>query len=292
MMYVEPIWEELFQELASESSKRIYVVGNTDCGKTTFCRYLTQQLAARAPTALIDCDPGQSMLGLPTTLNTAIFTTSSPEPQEIFTRFIGDITPQRKGMYTLLAANALLKRTVERNAQFQIIDSSGYSAGPAAVEFQTAMIELLQPDLVIVFEREEELQPLVDQVERFGNIDVRRFPVTIHVKPRSMPMRREYREEKFASYFKGAELQVLDISSLVLCGSIPERFTVQSVRGRLVAFLDSEKFVLRLGLTRSIYDNDQICVCMVSDLDLEKVSFLQIGDLFLNNEFKEEHRLR
>ena len=289
MINKEPFWDDLLNDIKSHPYHTVYVVGNTDCGKTTLSRFLVQELAQIEKVAWIDCDPGQSNLGLPTTLNAGIYDASLSSPQHVFSRFIGVTTPQRKPLLSLLSIVRLHARVVEQVAKFTIMDSSGYSAGPAAVEFQAAIIEAIKPDLVILVEREQELEALNQHVGRLGGIELKRIPVSQYVTPRSMPIRKEYRENKFREYFQNSDLQVVDISNLTLCGSLPERYTVQNVRGRIIAFLDNEKFIVSLAIARSIYDNDQICVCLVPQFDVEKASFLHLGEIFLDAELREDH---
>ena len=290
MIQKEPFWDDLLNDIKSQAYQTVYVVGNTDCGKTFLCRYLAQQMLSEKKVALIDCDPGQSNLGLPTTLNAGIFTQPEMEnPEQIFSRFIGVTTPSQKKLHCLLAVQRLKEKMQQMGSEFTIFDSSGYSSGTDAVEFQAILIEAIQPDLVIMVEHENELDLLARHITKLNGVEIRRLPVSQHVTPRSMPIRREYREKKFRQYFQNSDLKVVDISNMLLCGSLPERFTVQTVRGRLIAFLDSEKFVIRVAVARSIYDNDQICVCLVPDFNARDAAFLQIGDLFLDPELKEDH---
>ncbi len=289
MIHKEPYWEDLLDDIKSHAYRSIYVVGNTDCGKTTLCRFLVQELVKEEKIGLIDCDPGQSNLGLPTTLNAGIFDTPDDIPAYTFGRFLGVTTPQRKQIHCLLAIQKLYEKTRKQDVGITILDSSGYSMGSSAVEFQAVIIEAVKPDLVVLVEREHELDDLARHLSFFKGMDIKRIPVSQHVKPRSMPLRREYRESKFREYFQNCDLKVVDISNMMLCGYLPERFTVQSVRGRLIAFLDGEKFIVRVAVARSIYDNDRICVCLVPDFDEKEAAFLHIGELFLDPELKEDH---
>ncbi len=289
MIIKEPFWNDLLSDLKSHDYHSVYIVGNTDCGKTSLSHFLVQTLSAETKVGMIDCDPGQSNLGLPTTLNAAVFSSQGMNPENIFTRFIGTTSPAQKKPHSLLAIKRLKEKVEQQGCTFTIIDSSGYSTGPDAIEFQAMIIEAILPDLVVLVEREKELEQLAQHIGRLHGISLHRLPVSEHVKPRSMPIRREYRENKFREYFQNSDLKVVDISQILLCGSIPERFTVQTIRGRLIAFLNNEKFVERVAIARSIYDNDQICVCLVPEFDPAKAAFLQIGDLFLNPELKEDH---
>src|SRR3954453_16489645 len=59
-------WCRLAEDLVRSDWRRVLVVGAVDRGKSTFCRFLAQQLAiAGIGVTLLDTDPGQKMLGPP-----------------------------------------------------------------------------------------------------------------------------------------------------------------------------------------------------------------------------------
>ena len=80
-----------------------------------------------------------------------------PEPQETFLRFVGSIAPSGHLVQELVAAARLLATARARMARYIIIDSPGWVVGPAAVEFQVRMIDLLSPDRVVAIRRGPEL---------------------------------------------------------------------------------------------------------------------------------------
>ena len=288
-MYVEPSWNSLVEHLKSMEAKRIYVAGGADSGKTTLAQFLVRTFSVLMPTAFIDCDPGQSTLGLPTTLNAGFYPTGSKEPETVLSRFIGNISPHGHHAAILLALNRLIEKMKEKNAECMIFDSSGYSIGQPAVEYQTTVIEMVQPDVVILLENDQELEPLNTVLLKFKNIVIEKLPVSQAISPRSTAARREKRELKYQTYFKDSDIQVIDVKDFALCGSLPERFTVQSMRGRLLAFCDDERFVIALGIARSFYKMDNICICQTPEFDHSKVAFLHFGDIFISPEFKEKH---
>ncbi len=289
MMYVEPSWNTLVERLQSKKAKRIYIAGGPDSGKTTLARFLSETFGTFNPTALIDADPGQSTLGLPTTVNAAFYPQRQKEPAMVLSRFVGDTSPQRKPAVLLLALHRLTEKMQNNSAEYMIFDSSGYVSGHEAMEYQMAVIEMLNVDTVILLQRESELQHMENALQKFGTLSVESLSVSQAVRPRSMPVRRELRESKYRAFFQEQKIRVLEVNHLALCGSLPERFTVQSMRGRLLAFCDREKFVLSLGIARSFYESDKICICQVPEFDLSQAAFLHFGDIFINADFKEEH---
>ncbi len=287
-MFIEPSWNALVDRLKGMAAKRIYVTGEPDSGKTTLARFLCETFSVLKPTAFIDCDPGQSALHLPTTLSAGFYAQGSKEPQTVVSRFVGDISPQRKQTTILLSLYRLAEKMSDAGAECMIFDSSGFVKGAAGLEFQTAVIEMLHPDVVILLNHNDETDPLELVLQKFGSFVIEKIPVSQAIRPRSMPLRREKRENKYREYFQKSEIKVLDVNHLALCGSLPERFTVQNMRGRLLAFCDKEKFVIAMGIARSFYGNDKICICQIPDFDLANAAFLHFGDIFVNAQFKEE----
>ncbi len=288
MIHVEPSWNTLKDKIVNMDVQKIYLVGGPDSGKSTLAAFLVRELSQQADVGLVDCDPGQSSLGLPTTVNAGIFTRGASTPQQIFSRFVGDTSPQRRQAAILLALHRLAQKLTEASVPTMVFDSSGYALGCSATEFQATVIELLRPDMVVFLSRGEELESLEKQVRAMSIPFVEVLSVSNAVHYRSMPVRKEIRESKYQAYFKQAGVRVIDVKDMVLCGSLPERFTVQTVRGRILAFCDRQKFVIALGVARSVYESDQICICLVPEFDSTQAAFVHFGDVFLTPQFREE----
>jgi len=126
-------WEDLAAALDGATPERVYVVGPTDSGKTTLCRYLAEQAFAHAQTAYVDCDTGQSRIGPPTTEGMAL--SSGPT----YIRFVGSTSPGGHFIQTLTAAKRLVEKAA--GARVTVIDSPGLVAGRVGAEFQFHMID-------------------------------------------------------------------------------------------------------------------------------------------------------
>jgi polynucleotide 5'-hydroxyl-kinase GRC3/NOL9 len=66
-------WKDLAEELKAQGAGIVYVLGAPDQGKTTFCRFLVQELSADTLTGFLDCDTGQSTIGPPATVGLALY---------------------------------------------------------------------------------------------------------------------------------------------------------------------------------------------------------------------------
>jgi polynucleotide 5'-hydroxyl-kinase GRC3/NOL9 len=70
----------------------LIVVGAPDVGKSTFGRYLVERLrAASVCTAYLDGDPGQSIMGPPTTMAVSLGVEPGPP---VYRRFVGAVSPR------------------------------------------------------------------------------------------------------------------------------------------------------------------------------------------------------
>ncbi len=74
---INPDWKRLASRIVMPN-QRILVLGPSDAGKSTFCRYLIDYAcAASLKVALVDADVGQSQIGPPTTIGMKFFEPAS-----------------------------------------------------------------------------------------------------------------------------------------------------------------------------------------------------------------------
>lgn len=234
----DPLWQSVF------------VIGSTGSGKTTLCRYLGQELAGRYRTATVDCDPGQSALGPPTTVGLAWEPWDGHRPLAL--RFVGATTPVRHFLQTLTGVKRLAERASEENAEKVVFDSSGYIDTGAGREFHFQMVDLLQPDHLVVLQENDDMEPLLANFARRKKPQVHRLSPSKAVAGRSATMRRSYREGRFRRYFETAMPQTLLLNDIGFHGMIPELDNPNSYRNRLISLCDQRGFIAVLGVTDKI----------------------------------------
>ncbi len=110
-IHVPPEWKRVD---VSALTGTIMVIGASDTGKSTFARYLFRRLAEHYPRiGFLDCDVGQSSLGLPTTL-TLLLTTSTtgdkPPRNERLAYFVGAVSPRGHILPAVIGAYKLQRR--------------------------------------------------------------------------------------------------------------------------------------------------------------------------------------
>ncbi len=276
-------WPDLVETLASPfPPQRTYVIGGTDSGKSTLCRYLIRELNKHGTTAYVDCDMGQSEIGPPTTVGLAVANPGADAPATNLLRFVGSTSPRGHLLQTLTGAKRLLETAVSAGTSAVILDSPGYISGDAAFEFQFQMIDLLQPDHVIALQRGRELERLLANFRRHPGITIHRLGISPAVIVRSAAERRRYREEKFRDYFAGAEIHEVPSRGLGLHGSVPDLRRHPQVHRRLVALCDRKNFVLALGTIESIDPERRLMRILMPPGDRSETASIQFGSLYLD----------
>ncbi len=267
-------WEDLAAALDGATPERVYVVGPTDSGKTTLCRYLAEQAFAHAQTAYVDCDTGQSRIGPPTTEGMAL--SSGPT----YIRFVGSTSPGGHFIQTLTAAKRLVEKAA--GARVTVIDSPGLVAGRVGAEFQFHMIDLLCPTRIVALQRGRELERLLANFARSPKTAVHRLPVSPAAVARTATGRRRYREERFTAYFAGGRAQEVPLRGLGLQGRVPDIANPRGVGGRLLSLNDPENFTLALGIIEEIRPRGSVLCVFAPPFDHAAVASVRFGSLHLD----------
>jgi polynucleotide 5'-hydroxyl-kinase GRC3/NOL9 len=279
-------WEDLRHDLARAGGGSVYVMGMTDCGKSTFCRYLAGELAGSDTVALLDCDTGQSSVGPPATVGVALYRGAASHPTAVHLRFVGSTSPRGHVPQFLTGARRLFDRARRDGARWVIIDSPGFVSGPQAQEFHFQMIDLLRPDHLVCFQHGHELDAISVNFARTGAIRIHRFAVSPAVKARSRIARAAFREDRFRDYFSAATLQEISIGGRGVHGALPGSFRPDAWKNLLVAFCDAEQEILALGIVQQL-DLVRLAIrCLAPPFDRSRLASVHVGsmtiDLFRN----------
>lgn len=277
---MEGPWEELACVVSDARGERmVYVVGAGNRGKTTFCRSLARRLSSRTRVAYIDCDPGQSSIGPPTTIGMQGM--SGPrEPDGVPTRyFIGSTSPRGHLLHCLSGTKKLVEKARKLGFEILVLDSSGFALPDAAREFQFHVIDLLQPGFLVAIQHEYELEGLLAGFAGHPGISILRMPVSPEVRTRGMIQRREYRQRMFGAYFKGARLQKVSMEGRGIHGVIPAPGGHGVHEGLLAAVCDRDGFVLSLGIVESCDSRQQALSLLAPPFDHEAAVSIRFGSL-------------
>lgn len=210
-------WEQIADRI-KQDTKLCIVLGKTDSGKSTLCKYLIRTWAASGiRVGYIDSDIGQSTLGPPTTVGLKIFNT--PPDQNDYTNpsyihFVGTTSPEGFLLQTLHAVKMVVDKSRRQGAQITLVDTTGFIDGPVARILKLHKIEMLRPQWILALQAKDEMEHLLKGYEKMG-WQVIRLVCSKHVVTRSQAERQRYRSEKYKAYFKLAKIADCPIHKVV-----------------------------------------------------------------------------
>ena len=251
MTFAPKEWGDLLADLMEEGRGLVYVLGATDTGKSTLCRYLVGACASSHTVALLDGDTGQSTIGPPSTIGLAQYVGSGKEQVSTHLRFAGSTSPRGHFLEFVVGMKRLCEQALLA-AEITVIDSAGFVEGRAAAEFQFHVIDLISPDHLVAIPRKRELDPVLANFSMRKTMQVHRFPVAEKVAIRSSSERKAARNEQFASYFSHACRQKIPLQGLGFHGRMPETFRSADWKHLLIAFCDPDQLVLALGIVEHL----------------------------------------
>ncbi|MEE8163465.1 MAG: polynucleotide 5'-hydroxyl-kinase [Anaerolineae bacterium] len=271
-------WERINPESLEGT---IMVIGESDSGKTTFARYLFLQLCrCHNSVAFLDCDVGQSTLGLPTTMNLALSSGERsvfPPKGETLSYFVGSTSPRGHMLPTVIGAHKLQKKAQELGAEAIVVDTTGLvsrAAGGGALK--QWKIELLKPSVLVGLERGAELEHILWPWRWDKRVRVYDLPVSEHVIEKTRTERITHREKRFLSYFQKAHALRVAFREVVVFG------IEMMAGGRLLAFQDDQGFAMALGVARAYDRNGQELAVSTPLPSPEGVSSIRFGSLKLD----------
>lgn len=280
-------WEKLEVD---ECQGVIMVIGATDTGKSTLAKYLYERICkAQGRAAFLDGDPGQSVLGPPTTISIGLSQAGEnlyPPRGKIWRKFIGSTTPSGHMLPLLVGVTRLTAVAYQTGYPTIVYDTSGLidpMQGGQALKY--AKFDLLEPRLVIAIQKERELEPLLTNLRRSRRTKVVTIKPCEAVQPREMSHRQAYRRRKLAEYFTPAKRDWLDWTKLAVL-PIP-RISIQ----RLAALEDRHGFCLGLGIIQAI-DRERRLVELLTPLeDISEARTLHLGDVYVDVETFRDQRV-
>jgi len=259
----------------------LIVVGAPDTGKSTFARYLYQQLGRESRrVAFLDGDPGQSALGPPSTITLAMGQpghTAFPPAGLRWRRFVQAISPRGHMLPLIVSAARLIQTAQSANAEFIVYDTTGFvDAAQGGLNLKLAKLELLRPSAVFAIQRNQELAPLLAALRRNRHTRLVELQPSTAIQPRDVPTRQAHRASQFGRYFASTRTLVVDWSQLTVL-PVP-RFAFH----QLVSLEDAEGFTLGLGIVQSA-DMKARQVTLLAPLTSQAgAEALRLGDLTLD----------
>ena len=235
---VKPDWRKLASRVV-KPQQTVLVIGATDTGKSTFCRFLADfALAKGFKVACVDADVGQSQIGPPTTIGVKSFgprsETQLPSEQAPILEsgqnriekdivldgtadrlyFVGNVSPKGHFLETLTGTRLMVDSAREADADFIIVDTTGYVHDPPAVVLKQHKIELIRPNHLICIGRSTEFEQITACYSQQEWLNIHYLLPHQNVRPKSSDTRSRHRKDRFDTYFSESRVQQLPFEQI------------------------------------------------------------------------------
>jgi polynucleotide 5'-hydroxyl-kinase GRC3/NOL9 len=284
-------WLELLDVL-EEGKGLAILLGATDTGKSTLAKFLISHLCKRGlKVGLVDADIGQSFLGPPATIGLSVFK-SHPDwevilsPPEIF--FVGSTTPEGHFPIHLKGVKRMVDRVSSYGPEVILLDTTGFVLGEAGKELKTRKIDLVRPRFILALQKDEELEPILEQYKENAFYKIRHLPLSEQVRAKSVEERRMNRINKFQDYFKYSTVQELAIEGVQIEGEaldpdgapLPLDWALK-MNSLLIGLKDEMDETLALGLTKNYFEEKKMLRLSTPLQEIQRVKTIQLSSLRL-----------
>lgn len=246
-IFPEKEWDAVVEKI--KSVNKVLLIGAVDCGKSTFAKYIIKCfLEKNNELVFIDSDVGQSSIAVPGVIALKKFSSMNLNLFADRLFFVGFTTPS-VSLEKFINVFSDAVKTAESFKLPILVDTTGFVTGDGKY-LKLRKIEILKPDLVVGFQRQNEIEHILKEI----TVSVFVLSPSKHVVQRSQEKRAEYRRAKFEQYFKNAESYIFPTRILV-----EEKqnkaliYHPENYRGKIVGVC-SENSCLAVGYIEEIDD--------------------------------------
>jgi polynucleotide 5'-hydroxyl-kinase GRC3/NOL9 len=267
---IVPAWKKIL-EICPRGL--IFVIGGLDRGKSTCVKWLiNQHIMENRRTAWVDCDVGQSTLGLPGTLNLVFMDFRNGAYLKLeAVYFVGAVSPRGHMIPMIVGTGRLVERAKSLGAEAIVVDTTGMvsesSGGGALKQWK---IEMLQPDLIVGIEKNFELFHILDPLENAGWPSMLRIPPSSAVMPRGPKVREARRNRRYHYYFQNA-------TKLQINPAFPVFNPENACENTVLSLQDADGFSVALGILLKRELSGMEIITPLSDIS--KIYSLRFGKL-------------
>jgi len=211
-LQIPAAWQHSAERIFRAGWRRILVVGATDCGKSSYCKFLVNALLHEGRTvSFVDADIGQKQIGPPATVAVADLDAAADFAQATGRAiyFVGHVNPIAHFLPLVLGTRRM---TEAAKGEFVVIDTTGliHGKGRLLKGFQT---DSLQPDALVCLERGEELAAIRHAARHCNIVRLRPSGLAVLKSPNA---RRRAREEAFRAHFRRAREMELRLDEVIV----------------------------------------------------------------------------
>lgn len=276
---IEENWIKIKDDFI-KNGKKLMVIGGSDSGKTTFILYLANEIFRIGKSVgILDLDIGQSNIGPPGTIgygkvNKYLENLSEIKPLKMY--FIGSVSPKGNLLQLVVGSYKLLKEMERESLDYILIDTTGLIDGVIAELLKQNKIEILEPDFIILFENENEVEHLIKPF-LFNNKKIIKVKPSSYIVERTRTERIKYRNERCKEYFKNYKEVEIYFKEDNILGVNLEKFT--PLIDSIVGFLDKDRFLVCLGVLKKINKDKSSVVVYIPDTEEKKIKFIKFSNL-------------
>ena len=271
-------WIEI-GEVFERKGGRLFVIGASDSGKTTFLLFILNFLIKKGKrVGMLDLDIGQSSIGPPTTVgfgiaNKEVETLTEIKPEKLY--FVGSVSPKGHLLQILIGAEKLIREVEKHRVDHLLVDTTGLVDGPVAEILKEGKIEIINPDFIILFEEKGERENLIKPFI-FSEKRIIRVKPSPYVSQRDREERIKYRENRFKEYFKDRKILKIIFSEKNLLG-IDLNYEIPPP-GTLISLLDRDRFCISLGIVKNFdREDDTMTIVVPSSFHDKEVKFIKFS---------------
>ncbi len=210
-------WDRAVALLAAQSGT-VALVGATDVGKTTLTLAAANAaVLAGRHAAVLDTDLGQSEIGPPGTLGVIRLEAPVASLRELKPRalaFVGSLSPVGHLLSLVQGTRRLIAHARDRGDDVVYVDTSGLVKGRMAEKLKLAKLSVIEPSLVVLVQRERELERLAGLIRGVTEAPIVRVRTPAEVRAKSTAYRRLQRANRMRRHFEGARVVELDAGSV------------------------------------------------------------------------------
>lgn len=235
----------------------VLLLGAADTGKTTFARQLlAAAITAGKTAAFVDADIAESTVGPPTCvglkwIRDPVDLERLAEADRL--QFVGSIKTSGLVLQQVVAT-AVLVNQARQEVDLVVVDTSGAVSGVTGQTLKYHKTELTRPEVVVAFQRGEEMGPIVGMLRRFFGAEVEEVSVAQSIVSATPHERNAARVKHFQAELT-PPLQPWRVRSTVFAPTLPAGLDPARLDAMLVGLQDGEGSTLGLGV---LQEEDEI----------------------------------
>jgi polynucleotide 5'-hydroxyl-kinase GRC3/NOL9 len=228
----------------------VLLLGAADTGKTTFARQLlAAAIGAGKRAAFVDADIGESTVGPPTCVGLKWI--NDPADLDDLARadrlqFVGSIKTSGLVLQQVVATAALVDQARDK-VDLVVVDTSDAVSGVTGQTLKYHKTELTRPEVVVAFQRGEEMAPIIGMLRRFFGVEVEEAPVSPGIVSATPHERSADRAKHFEAELT-PPLQAWRVRPTVFAPTLPAGLDPTRLDAMLVGLQNGEGGTLGLGV--------------------------------------------